>query len=259
MSSKQDGNRLGLEWLSDDRFRTKNFTFKCSTDDFSIETTDETVAFLKGYSMISLYEEYLPETVDRVFELGFFHGGMPLLLADALQTQKVVAIDYALPSDALKRHVERADMTRRVKFYGRTMQDDVVSLRNILDSEFGNSPHDLITDDCSHEYAQTKASFEGTFGYLRPGGQFIIEDWGWAHWPSGDWQTDESYFNGRPALTNLLFEILMTHATAPGIISRIEVPSPAFAVITRGPDLKHKEHLSLDGTYKTAGRNFVVL
>ncbi len=209
--------------------------------------------------MLDLYEEHLPPNVKRIFEIGFFEGGMPLLLADTLSPEKIVAIDYKLPSAALMRHIERAGFENRIRLFGRTMQDDGVALRKILDDEFGDSPLDVITDDCSHEYGYTKASFEASFGYLRPGGKFFLEDWGWAHWPDDKWQSDESYFHGRPALTNLLFELLMVHASDPSIVAKIEAVSPAFAVITRGDGLRHKEKLSLPAIYKTSGRSFSTL
>ncbi|MEO5323635.1 class I SAM-dependent methyltransferase [Mesorhizobium sp. CC13] len=251
--------KLLFENIDEHHFRTKRFMFRHSMHDFSFGTTDESVAFLKSPSMLGLYELYLPDQVQHVFELGFFHGGLPLLLADTVKPRKVVAIDYKEPSEALKRHIERAGLSNVVRLYGRTLQDDVLTLRRILDEEFIDQGLDLITDDCSHEYAQTRASFEATFGYLRPGGKFIIEDWGWAHWPGDEWQTEKSYFNGRPALTNLLFEILMLHASDPSIVSKVEVPAPMFAVVTRGTGLAHKETLKLDTAYQTAGRQFSLL
>ena len=256
---KTDARRLERRSIGENSFRTKNFSFASSTTVFTLETTDETIALLKGPEMLDLYEKYLPEKVERIFEIGFFQGGMPLFLADTLSPEKVVAVDYKLPSATLMRHVERAGLESRVKFFGRTMQDDGAALRKILEEEFGDSPLDVITDDCSHEYGYTKASFEACFGYLRPGGKFILEDWGWAHWPGDEWQSDRSYFHGRAALTNLLFELLMVHASDPEIVAKIEVVSPAFAVITRGERPRHKEKISLREVYKTAGRNFSVL
>jgi len=256
---KTGRQRLARQSTDNGSFQTKNFSFVSSSKVFTIETTDKSVALLKDREMLDLYEKHLPEKTKRIFEIGFFQGGMPLLLADTLLPEKVVAIDYKQPSAALKRHVERVGFENRVKFFGRIMQNDRTALRKILDDEFGDSPLDVITDDCSHEYGYTKASFEACFGYLRPGGKFFLEDWGWAHWPGDEWQSDASYFHGRPALTNLLFELLMVQASDPSIIAKIEVVSPAFAIITRGDGLEYKGDLSLQARYRTAGRNFSVL
>ncbi|MEW6629953.1 MAG: class I SAM-dependent methyltransferase [Pseudomonadota bacterium] len=253
------GKRFRNPLNGDGSFKTKNFKFVSSATVFTIKTTEDSVALLKDVEMLDLYEKYLPKNSDKILEIGFFEGGMPLLLADTLKSAKIVAVDYKLPSDALKRHLERAGFESRVKFFGRTMQNDGEAIRSILDSEFGDSPLDVISDDCSHEYEYTKASFEACFGYLRPGGKFFLEDWGWAHWPDDKWQSETSYFHGRPALTNLLFELIMVQASAPSIVAKIEIVSPAFAVITRGDGLGYKEKLSLQAIYKTAGRKFSIL
>lgn len=249
----------GIEWIDTDTFKTPNFLFNCSSTKFDGKTTTESVAFLKSKNFLSLYDTILQPEAEYVFELGLFQGGMPLMLADTTPVKKVVSIDYHHPSDAIMGHVNRAGLENRVKLHGGIDQGDSKALREILDNEFRGKALDLITDDCSHEYEQTKASFEATFGYLKPGGKFVIEDWGWAHWPGEPWQSEKSYFHGRPAMTNVLFEILMAHASAPGIISKVEMLNPAFAVVTRGPDLPHGFPLNLSATYKTAGRVFTLL
>jgi hypothetical protein len=38
----------------------------------------------------------------------------------------------------------------------------------------------LVVDDASHTYEDTKASFETLFPLLQPGGIYAIEDWSWA-------------------------------------------------------------------------------
>ena len=54
-------------------------------------------------------------------------------------------------------------------------------MREILDHEFVDESIDLVIDDASHLYVETKASFEELFPRLRPGGLFIIEDWASGH------------------------------------------------------------------------------
>ena len=66
---------------------------------------------------------------------------------------------------------------------------------------------DLVVDDASHTYEETKASFEFLFPLLRPGGIYVIEDWSWAHRP--DYQSSDARFSNRHALSNLLFEQIM--------------------------------------------------
>lgn len=250
-------SELNLTWLDDKTFRTKHFTFDCSTTDYSRATTAQRVMLLKNRKLLSKYGELAREQPKNIFEIGFFHGGMPLLLADTLSPDKVVAIDRVAPNDAVNSLISGAGYSDKIKLHAPVNQADGDRLRDILDNEFGSTPLDLIADDCSHEYAETKSSFEATFGYLRPGGKFFIEDWAWAHWPGDMWQTERSYFYGRPALTNLVFEIIMAHASAPGIVASVELDH--LAVVTRGPDLPYKARLELGRTFLTGTRQFNLL
>jgi hypothetical protein len=116
-------------------------------------------------------------------------------------------------------------------FYG-TNQSNSQRLAEIIDSEFGEGGIDVVIDDASHHYPETRASFATIFARVSPGGCYIIEDWGWAHWPSKHWSTD--YFRGRPAVTNLVAEICALVAARPDIARDICV-SPEFMVVRRGP------------------------
>ena len=48
---------------------------------------------------------------------------------------------------------------------------------------------DLVIDDCSHFYGETRTSFEVLFPRVRPGGSTVIEDWAWSH--SSNPKTDD--------------------------------------------------------------------
>jgi hypothetical protein len=95
----------------------------------------------------------------------------------------------------------------------RKILDDIV--RNELADEL-----DLVVDDASHTYEQTKTSFEFLFPLLQPGGVYVIEDWSWAHHPN--YQSSDAPFSKRHALSNLLFEQLMLMGST-SLISEIRV------------------------------------
>jgi cephalosporin hydroxylase len=84
-----------------------------------------------------------------------------------------------------------------------TSQSDRKILERIVRSELADEP-DLVVDDASHTYEQTKASFEILFPLLRPGGIYSIEDCNWVHHPD----------TKRHALSNLLFEQIMLMGSA---------------------------------------------
>jgi hypothetical protein len=66
------------------------------------------------------------------------------------------------------------------------------------------------------------------FPYLRRGGLYIVEDWGWAHWPEDAWQKSEAIPAARPALSNLLFEVCLLSASRPDLVSSLQVNSRTF-------------------------------
>ena len=66
---------------------------------------------------------------------------------------------------------------------------------------------DLVVDDASHTYEETRSSFEFLFPLLSPGGIYVIEDWSWAHHSA--YQSPDAPFSSRRALSNLLFEQIM--------------------------------------------------
>jgi hypothetical protein len=92
-------------------------------------------------------------------------------------------------------------------------------LEDIVRNELANEL-DLVVDDASHTYEQTKASFEILFPLLQPGGIYLIEDWSWAHHPN--YQSPDAPRFERPALSNLLFEQIMLMGST-SLISEIRV------------------------------------
>jgi SAM-dependent methyltransferase len=250
-----------LTWTSRDTFLTKRFAFVMSVKRFDGRTGDGVVALLKWRTQVETYCRLLGELAPRrVLELGFFQGGMPLLMSDLVAPEKIVGVDRSPPSEALTAMIERAGLSQSIKLYGGIAQSDTTSIRQIVDAEFQGQPLDLIIDDASHEYELSKNAFEELFGYLRPGGKYVIEDWGWLHWTGEDWQTAKSPFWNQPALTNLVFEIIMALGSAPrAIIARIEIVSAACVVVTKGRFMEHGARLDLAATRLTCGRVYQLL
>lgn len=242
------------KWESEDSFRTPRFQFSCSVSDYSGKTNRDRIALLKDRQFLEIYRDLVfNEPVRSIFEIGFFQGGMPLFLADMVAPDKIVAIDWNPPSDELKSLVESHGFSSSIELIGDIDQADTQRIRSILDEQFDAQPLDLIIDDCSHYYPQTKACFEALFGYLRPGGKYIIEDWAWTHWPGAPWQTTDSPFHGMPSMTNLVFELIMALGSANNMIASVNVVSAACVIVTRGEKLHHKAPIDLRGVAHLAG------
>jgi hypothetical protein len=242
------------KWDDETSFRTPRFRFSCAAGDYSRRTNADKVALIKDRELIDIYRGLvLNQPIRTVFEIGFFQGGMPLLLADMIALEKFVGIDWNPPTADLQGLIDRSGLSSSIALIGNVDQDDTSRIRSILDEQFGSQPLDLIIDDCSHECARSRVCFEALFGYLRPGGLYVIEDWGWTHWPGGRFQTDASQFHGKESMTNLIFEMTMALASNWRIISRVDIASHTCVIVTRGDALPHKALLDLRGMTNVAG------
>ncbi|HNB26552.1 MAG TPA: class I SAM-dependent methyltransferase [Alphaproteobacteria bacterium] len=241
-------------WRTANSFELGGLNFCCDYSDYTQHTTRQRVILLKPHDFIDNYLAMLERIRARnVLEFGIWQGGSALFLALAGRLDRLVGIDLEPPVTALQEILDNHPVGGRVSLHFETSQDDRAAVRSILARDFGAVPLDMIVDDASHFYAQTRASFETTFSYLRPGGLYVIEDWGWAHWP--DWQKPDHPWQDREALSNLLFDLTMIIGRNSGLITKIEILGGAMAVITRGDGLAHGEQLDLDQLIVSRGRS----
>ncbi len=123
-----------------------------------------------------LYEEYLQPLLNRdvrLLELGVYKGGSLLLWRDYFERGIIVGLDL--------RAVDLNDPTGRIRLYQGRQQDKELLTRIAKD----NAPDgfDVIIDDCSHIGEHTRISFWHLFDHhLKPGGIYVIEDWGTGYW-----------------------------------------------------------------------------
>lgn len=225
---------LNGNFLADDAeaFDLNDLHFVLSTTDYSRVTTDDQVVLLKPPQWVGYYKNLLrSEKIERVLELGVFHGGMTFLLPSLDPNLRYLGVDWLPELPAVSAILaRRPDIGDRVRIVFGTSQDDP-ALPALATEHFGGEPLDLILDDASHMYGYTRRAFTQLFPLLRPGGLYIVEDWGWAHWrgfvPPPSW-------TGEPSMSNLLFEIAMATASDHSIIERVEVHNSMF-IVRRGP------------------------
>ena len=114
-----------------------------------------------------------------LLELGVWHGGSLLMWQEYFSKGLVVGLDL-LPNPLQQ-------MPERVRFY-QGSQDDR-TLLDLVARECAPDGFDIIIDDASHVGTLTRASFRNLFEkHLKPGGFYVIEDWGtgyWNSWPDG--------------------------------------------------------------------------
>jgi hypothetical protein len=131
-----------------------------------------------------------------------------------------------------------------------------VAVKAIIDHEFADEPVDLVIDDASHHYDLSRKSFEIIFPRVREGGFYIIEDWHWAHMNDARYQSGEA-FGGQPALTNLVFELLIAYGSHPDLFWNIVVRD-WFIAVQRGSKVL-PENFNLDDMLRMRGKKLTLI
>jgi predicted O-methyltransferase YrrM len=192
----------------------------------------------KSRAMVENLARMLGERpVERIVDVGVYKGGSIVLLYEAWRPARLVGIDFNPETPpALAEYCRDPRRKDAIGIYLGVNQVDHARLAEICAAEF-DGPLDLVIDDASHFYHETRETFRALFPRLRDGGLYAIEDWGWAHWPGEHWQKERGgdYFRDKPPLTNLLIELTLLCASAPGIVRRVTFDSTVIYV-ERGRD-----------------------
>jgi predicted O-methyltransferase YrrM len=184
--------------------------------------------YVEGYQRIKLHLR--DSSASNILEIGIFRGGSAPFFHRFFDAQRMVCIDLATDPAIPLENYRRRWAPGVIRTYYGVDQADRTKVTTILEEEF-SSPIDLVIDDASHCYEETKTTFEIVFPYLRPGGIYVIEDWGWAHAPEG--QLPDHFLADRFALTNLVFELIMIYGSESNVIQNIEF-SPGMMWIKKG-------------------------
>jgi predicted O-methyltransferase YrrM len=251
--------RRALVWRGEDQLAVDGVEFFVTADStryHAATSTPERFVLAKIPPMIERLARVIDELApQRLAEIGIYKGGSAALLATLARPVRLTAIELQpTPVQALAQFVARRGLQDVVRPHYGVDQADGERLAEILDDDHGDRPLDLVIDDASHLYPETRASFEVLFARLRPGGVYIIEDWAWAHFPGPEWQEGGGPFGDRPALTNLIVELLMLAGRDSELISAIEVMRDTVTV-RRGPAVVHGP-LRLEAHYVNRGLSF---
>jgi SAM-dependent methyltransferase len=240
-----------LNWSSDMEFDVAGVKFRCMVNDYTLKTNEERFILLKDRAVLEQYATVLAESAPKnILEFGIFQGGSPALFTLWLDLEKFAAIDISPPIEAFDTFCRTDEIGHRIRPHYRVSQTDAVRIRDIVQTEFGTSPLDVIIDDASHLYAESRRTFEIAFPLLRPGGIYVIEDWGWAHWP------DSQFHMGQTPLSMLIMEIAMLCASRSDLVSDIRL-FPAFAFIRKAPEAPPTAELNLSSLYNKRGIELV--
>lgn len=184
---------------------------------------------VKTDKLLDFYRSLQPHEPKNIMEVGMFEGGSLVFYDKLFDPDRLVGVDARpTPIPALETYI--ATRPYIYTYYGRFQEKP-----GTLQAARQNFPDgiDLIVDDASHRYAQTKATFEMLFPLLRTGGHYVIEDWGWSHRPA---QQNPGHGDADlPALTNLIFELVII-ASQSGVIDSLHIDQGLISV-RKGPGM----------------------
>lgn len=90
---------------------------------------------------------------------------------------------------------------------------------------------DLVVDDASHLYEQSKATFAMLFPLVKVGGEYILEDWAWSHRKRA--QGPQATWHDKTSLTTLVFELTVLACTTSAVASVLV--KNGLVSVRRGP------------------------
>ena len=246
-----------VEWIDDNHLRIGDVSFRLFfASDAESPLPPNTYKLEKTRGVVEFYREKFAEAdIKAMLEVGIRWGASAVLFHRMLRPAKLVAIDLsAAPVPALSEYIRICSAGAVLRPFFGIDQADRAALEQILANELGGAPLDLVIDDGCHFLSETRACFNTLFPHLRAGGAYAIEDWGWAHWP-GIWQENGGPWSDKPALSQLVFELVMTAASRPDVIQSVEVRHD-IALVYRGP-AKLSADFDVSRSFLTAGRRFV--
>jgi hypothetical protein len=240
-----------IDWLSERDFMLDGVKFHCELEDYSQKTNAERIVILKNRGALEPYADMFADVPPRnMLEFGIFQGGSPALFSLWLELDKFVGIDICQPVTAFDDFCRSHDLGRRIRSYYGVSQTDRERIENIVRTEFSAAPLDVVIDDASHKYSLTRRTFEIAFPLLRPGGMYVIEDWGWAHWAGS------RHYIGETALSMLIMEIMMLCASRGDLVGEVRI-FPWIAFIRKSPNAVAISDFSLDSSYRKRGMELV--
>jgi predicted O-methyltransferase YrrM len=237
-----------FEWGEDDEFELDGVKYRSNAKG----STPEHLTLLKPRFVVEQYVALVERLQPRtILDLGIYAGGSAALLAQLAQPDRLVALDIRKGCAPLDRHIAEHHLEDVIHPRYGVDQSDTDQLDEIMATEFGNEPIDLVIDDASHLADLTRASFNRLFPHVRPGGLYVIEDWSWAHnrmpAKSKGWQ-------GVEPLSAFMCELLIGSACRRHAIAEVTFDY-YWAVVRRGPADLDPTDFDLAAKFDPVGRD----
>jgi predicted O-methyltransferase YrrM len=231
-----------------------NFVIDMPRDGRRSKSTEEALVLVKNKAYLDVYEELRSSQPLSIFEVGFFEGGSSVLFDLLFKPSSLTCVDIRTSEiEAVSQYIRKAGREAAMRMVYGVDQADTKTLRRLVSLHHDGSL-DLIIDDASHRYELSKATFNALFPFLRPGGHYIIEDYGWAH--SVQFQAPDHSWQPFTSLSNLLTEITMAISAPQSLVSRLDVRK-GVAIVTRSA-VAAPTDFDISSSYLNRGRPFVL-
>ncbi len=206
------------------RFHFDGLTFVVNGAGQKTTPTPDTFALYKSDRTIEFYRELAVRRPRHVLELGMRDGGSMVLWDKLFEPDMLVGLDTrGKPIEALEAY--RADRPHIRTYYGRNpdKRGGIMATRE----NFPKNGPDLIIDDASHRYEETRTTFENLFPLLQAGGTYVVEGWNWAHRPGAQNPGHPAW--ERKSLANMIYELTLL-SISNRVIEHVLVKEGFFAV-----------------------------
>src|SRR5262249_16662684 len=150
--------------MNDLVFRLQHY----ATDDWDLG--EDCFVFYKIKGLVDQYAKFfgsIPEfRVKNMLELGLWDGGSTAFWFELLRPDKYVGIDCLKREDSayFREYVTSKGIADRIKTHWGTDQTDGAKLRSVVEEIGGRLS--LVIDDASHQYEETRRSFEILFPWI---------------------------------------------------------------------------------------------
>jgi SAM-dependent methyltransferase len=144
-----------------------------------LEGADHIAKPLPYYSVYQQYFSEISEEKLSILEIGTYVGISAKIFSRFFRNSKIITIDL------FTRDIDFSQFDNIV--YLQADQTDETALVSICD-KYAPDGFDIVIDDASHRGFFSLCSFRVLFPRLRPGGYYVVEDWGtgyWNDWPDG--------------------------------------------------------------------------
>lgn len=221
--------KKGISTVANKTFKLGGQTFiqAINSPDSRGISTDDGFVLVKTDPMLDFYRGLAAHAPKDIMEVGMYEGGSLVWYDKLYQPSKLVGVDVRKePIQALEDYREANPHV--VTYYGRYQQGP-----GTLAAARQNFPHgiDLVVDDASHLYEESKETFSMLFPMVRAGGHYVLEDWTWSFRPA--YQGEKGRWSDKLSLANLVMEIVIMSALT-NVIESVHVDRGVVCV-RKGP------------------------